>query len=72
MKVTKEKKRVKIRWKITTASFALRNFTSSLPAMTIMKENDRKNDMNEKRKTNDSLSFHENKQQKQSFEKEES
>jgi len=32
----------------------------------------RKNDMNEKRKTNDSLSFHENKQQKQSFEKEES
>ena len=41
MKVTKEKNRVKIRWKITTASFALRNFTSSLPAMTIMKENDR-------------------------------
>ena len=59
----KEKKRVKIRWKITTASFALRNFISSLPAMTIMKE---------KRKTNDSLSFQGNKQQKQSFEKEES
>lgn len=36
----KEKKRVKIRWKITTASFALRNFISSLPAMTIMKEKD--------------------------------
>lgn len=33
------------------------------------KKNDRKNDM--KRKTNDSLSFHGNKQQKQSFEKEE-
>ena len=69
----KEKKRVKIRWKITTASFALRNFISSLPAMTIMKEKDWQEEWYERKKKNKWFSFLQgNKQQKQSFEKEES
>lgn len=48
------------------------SFHLFLPWQLWKKKNDRKNDMKEKRKTNDSLSFHGNKQQKQSFEKEES
>lgn len=77
MKVKKKKKnRVKIGWKVTTVSLALRNFTYFLPAMTTTEEKEwwKKNGINEKVKSKQMILFPSMKKskQQQSFEKEES